>query len=208
LPQTLIGLEPRAQGFCNPAPRPLFEVRCERAAGLGQALSKLGELLLPSELIEPRDRLECGVSHRALLGGVSHLGPSRRDARICCDGGGLTEQCAGSLQAVAEERDQVVGAVEVFGQVLEELLERRAGRVLVTGAADAGARRAEQVDGEDAQAAVLGGLLQGGGHRQALERLHYARRVALLQAGHQTPTRLQVLLGRVDVDDQEDPAEQ
>ena len=67
---------------------------------------------------------------------------------------------------------------------------------------------AEQVHRVDLQPPVVGGALEGRAHGEVLEGVDDAEGVLLLEARHQGPVRGEVALGGVEVDDQEDPAEQ
>src|SRR5690606_40835271 len=67
---------------------------------------------------------------------------------------------------------------------------------------------AKEVHRVDAEAAVLGSFLQRRRHRQVLECLDDLPRALVLEARCERAVRQQILLRRIEVDDQEDSAEE
>ena len=140
---------------------------------------------------------------------------------VLAGSGGFREQGQGAAQTIPQEGNQVVGAVQVVRQIAHEGIEVRlatvgdAFRLLLGGRRGGGAFLGQapcggvhQVHRIDAQATLVGGGFQGRAHGEVFKGLDHADRVVAFQAGHQGAVGHHVALGAVQVDHQEDAAEE
>src|SRR5581483_8023269 len=84
----------------------------------------------------------------------------------------------------------------------------RRGRVRRRAGAEARARRAQEVDRVDLEAALVARTPERLAHRELLERREDLRRIAPLQARPEAAVGLEVPLGGIEVHDEEDAAEE
>ena len=123
----------------------------------------------------------------------------------------VVEEALGATKAVAQERHEVVRAVQVVREVREERVEvglPTGRRLVVVAFAEPVARGTKQVDGVDLESSRVGRVLERLAHRQVLERIDDAQGVFLLEARYQRAVGGEVALGRVEVDHEEDAAEE
>ena len=207
--QAVAAAEPSVDGTVEHAARALLDASSVLASLGREPRLQLAEGRQPVEVAQALKGRLAGLCARQILDQGFVLGAQLLDRGVRGELAELVQERLRAPQAVTQERHQVVGAVQVVGQVVLEGAEAGAGGVgLGHVPAKARGSRVQEVHGVDLQASLVGGGLERAAHGQVLEGLDDAQRVLLLEARLQAPVRRQVALGRVEVDDQEDAAEQ